>query len=898
MQAVPQILTRHYVAIFILASATLSYQILITRFFSVMLYYHFAFAAITLAMLGLTRGAMKVYGKPDRYAAERVGVEFATHASWFAITSVGAMIVFLCVPLVIPGTWVPVALAITTFAFVLPFTESGVCITLLLTRLPYGGGWLYAADLSGAALGCLGVIFVLLVVDPVSAALWIGACAAGTGWLVVRDSGDLRSRRLSGTVALVLAAAATVHTGLDVSGRNHLGVVWAKGHQQTGTLFERWNTYSRVRVTALGEGVPFGWGFAHSQDMKVEQNYLDIDADASTVITRSDGDFGKLSYLKDDVINAAYLVQPLDDVAVVGVGGGRDILSALHFGARHISGIEINPAIFEVLTDKFADFSGHLDRQPGVSLVNAEARSTINHTSDRFDLVQISLIDTWAATAAGGLTLTENRLYTVEAWDDFYRALKPGGLLSVSRWYEPNGHRGEFDRLIGIAASALQRTGVPAAELPRHVVALNVGNIVTVITRPDAFTDTQWQGARKRLVAQGFKILLAPDVAFDSVTSTLMSGKADAAFFASLPENITPSTDDNPFFFYTARFADLVTRPSSALTNNNAAISMSLLLIAVSLGACGYYIVGPFVRLARRIPLSDLTPPVVYFCAIGMGFMLIEISQMQRLMVFLGHPVYGLAVVLFTILLFGGAGSATVGAQTPRLGTVIARIAALLTMLVLAGLLTPLVGTWARSEATAMRIVLSVLLLAPPAFCMGMMFPLGLGLWRRHAELLPFFWSANGITSMFASVLGMVLSIEFGIARTYAIGVCFYVVCAVLVVRSHQASGLRQAHAVTALLTAIVVAGTLMLSSGSAVAETYAEKQAQCELSAIRDTRSGLAIQFIRSACNWLAQNGDSLLNESGRGYHVCLVQQLSGVQADQAAGAIISACRTLAPPF
>ena len=136
-----------------------------------------------------------------------------------------------------------------------------------------------------------------------------------------------------------------------------------------------------------------------------------------------------------------------------------------------IHGIEINPAIFEVLTDKFADFSGHLDRQPGVSMVNAEARSYINHSSDRYDLVQISLIDTWAATAAGGLTLTENRLYTVEAWDDFYRALKPGGMLSVSRWYDPDIHRGEFYRLVAIAASALQRKGVPAAELSQHVIA-------------------------------------------------------------------------------------------------------------------------------------------------------------------------------------------------------------------------------------------------------------------------------------------------------------------------------------------------------------------------------------------------------------------------------------------
>jgi SAM-dependent methyltransferase len=789
LQAFPRITGRHYLAIFVLASATLSYQILITRFFSVMLYYHFAFAAISLAMLGMTRGAMEVYNKPERYAPERVGAEFARHASWFAITGVGAMIAFLCVPLVIPSDYVLVALAITTIAFVSPFTESGVCITLLLTRLPYGGGWLYAADLAGAAIGCLGVIFVLLVVDPVSATFGIGALAAGAGFAVVRGSGEVRSLRLSGTVALTFLAATVVHTGLDVSGKSHLGVFWAKGSEQLGTLFERWNTYSRVRVTAYGVSAPFGWGFSHIPETKIDQDHLDIDADAATVITRNDGDVSKLSYLRDDVINSAYLVQPPEDVAVVGVGGGRDVLSALYFGAKHIHGIEINPAIFEVLTDKFADFSGHLDRRPGVSLVNAEARSYINHSSDRYDLVQISLIDTWAATAAGGLTLTENRLYTIEAWNDFYRALKPGGMLSVSRWYEPDAHRGEFYRLVAIAAEALQRQGVAAADLVNHVIALNVGGTVTVITRPDGFTPAQWQGARARLQAQDFKILLGPDVSFDSVTSTMMSGKADAAFFASLPQNVSPSTDDNPFFFYTSRFTDFFGSPLSTLSfNNNAAISMTLALIVTALFACLYYIVVPFIRLARRTPLSVLTPPVTYFCAIGMGFMLIEISQMQRLMVFLGHPVYGLSVVLFTILLFSGIGSTTVGAHLPRPGAVMARVVALLTTLAVAGFLTPLLTTWARSEATEMRILLSVLLLAPPAFCMGMMFPLGLSIWRRHSALLPFFWSANGITSMFASVLGMALSIEFGIAQTYALGVGFYSVCGLMVAIGRRAA--------------------------------------------------------------------------------------------------------------
>jgi SAM-dependent methyltransferase len=790
----------YYVAIFVLAFATLSYQIILTRFFSVVLYYHFAFAAISLAMLGLTRGAMKVYRKPDRYAPEHVGTELARHASWFAIASVGATILFLCAPLLAQGheTTAP---AVAALFFIWPFAEAGLCIALLLTRLPYRGGTLYAADLSGAALGCLGTIVLLLVIDPVSATLWIGACVAGAGWLA--GGAGVRGARFSAGVASALALAALVHTGLDLSGRSHLGVFWAKGQEQRGTLFERWNTYSRVRVTAHGLTAPFGAGFAHPQQSRIDQDYLDIDADAGTILTRQNGDLGELSYLKDDVVNSAYLVQHADDVAVVGVGGGRDILSGLVFGAKRIRGIEINPAIFEVLTDKFADFAGHLERQPGVSLVNAEARSYINHSADRYDLIQISLIDTWAATAAGGLTLTENRLYTVEAWQDFYRALKPGGLLSVSRWYDPDNYRGEFYRLVAIGARALELQGVPAAELPRHVIALNVGGIVTVVTRPAALSDAEWQEARTRLSAQGFTILLGPDVPFDDVTSTLLSSRADAAFFASLPDNVTPSTDDNPFFFFTERIADLfdASAGNTSLSKNNAAIDMIRLLIAAGLVACAYYVVFPCFRLVRRTPLATLAPPLLYFSALGMGFMLIEISQMQRLMVFLGHPIYGLSVVLFALLLFSGLGSAAVGSAAPQPSAVLMRVTALLAALVTTGLLTPAVITWARTETTAMRIVLSVLLLAPPAFCMGMMFPLGLATWRRHRALLPYFWSANGVSSMLASVLGTALSIEFGIAKTYGLGIAFYVVCATIIAASRLA-----ARRDTALLPAALAA--------------------------------------------------------------------------------------------
>ncbi|MGE0667271.1 MAG: hypothetical protein AB7O49_12000 [Sphingomonadales bacterium] len=775
---------RLYAAIFIVAFATLAYQVLITRFFSVMFYHHLAFAAISICMFGLTHGALRVYGDPARYAPERVDVEFARHANRFALWSVGIMLAYLSAPLALPAGWVRIVMGLSSLFFVIPFTHSGTCVTLLLTRAPPAGGRMYAADLAGAAAGCLGIVAVLFVIDPVSATLWIAALAAAAGWLAVRG-GDARLRRLSALAALCLAGAAAVHSGLYATGQGHIGVVWAKGQMQNDTLFERWNTFSRIRVRALESLKPIGWGFAHTSDVEVRQHYMDIDADAATVITRLDGDVKRLTYLREDVINAAYLVRRPEHVAVVGVGGGRDILSALFFDARRITGIEINPAIFEVLTGKFADFSGHLDRQRGVSLVNAEARSHINQSPDRYDLIQISLIDTWAATAAGGLTLTENRLYTVEAWDDFYRALKPGGMLSVSRWYHPVTGRNEFHRLVAIAAETLGRRGVPPDQLDRHVIAVNERAIVNVITRPDPFTDAEWLAARQRLEAQGFTVLLGPGLAHDRITTAILSGKADRRFYDGLPANVAPSTDDKPFFFYSTRIGDLLKASPGTLFKRNAAIGLTMLLLAVSLAACVVYIAVPFVRLAKRFPAAEVARPVAYFSAIGVGFMLIEISQMQRLMVFLGHPVYGLAVVLFSLLLFSGLGSMTVAGGPPTRRAMVVRMLLLLATLAVAGLLTPQVTAWAKTEPTTVRIAVSVLLLAPPAFFMGMMFPMGLGVWRGRPDLLPFFWSANGITSVFASVLGMVLSMQLGIAATFAIGACCYLVCALALARGN-----------------------------------------------------------------------------------------------------------------
>ena len=288
---------------------------------------------------------------------------------------------------------------------------------------------------------------------------------------------------------------------------------------------------------------------------------------------------------------------------------------------------------------------------------------------------------------------------------------------------------------------------MPAAELQDHVIALNVGNIVTVITRPDAFTKAQWQGARARLLAQGFKDIDGTGCHFRHRDVDIDIGQGGRSLLRVVTAERQPFDRRQSVLLLHRAFRRSCRQAAIDALEQQRSDQHDFDAYRDDALRRAYHIIGPFVRLARRMPVAALTPPVV-ICAIGMGFMLIAISQMQRLMVFLGHPVYGLAVVLFTILLFSGIGSTTVDARYPRPAAVIARVAALLMTLVVAGLLTPLLTAWARSAATDMRILLSVLLLAPPAFCMGMMFPLGLSIWRRHSELLPFFWSANGITPL------------------------------------------------------------------------------------------------------------------------------------------------------
>ena len=456
--------TRHtYVGIFFVALATLMYEILLTRIFSVTMLYHFAFVALSIAMFGMTAGALIVYLAPSFFSPRLLPYRLAASAVLFPVAIVLSFMTELSIPFRVQTSVIELyAIAFTYVVIAIPFVVSGVVICLVLTGFPRRVSRLYAADLAGGALGCVLLVGVIGWSDGPTAVLWVAFFASIGGVAFALDGQSAALRRASVIGLVVLGVAAAGHTVLVRRGSPIFRIVYSKGLVETRPVYEKWNSYSRVRVMGNPDvELPAqGWGLSsQAPKTRLRQLHLDIDAWAGTTMTKYDGDLAPLEHLKYDVTNVAYYLRRDHSALVIGAGGGRDVLSALAFGARSVTAVEINKDILRTVNGRFGDFTGHLDRDPRVRFVNDEARSFVARSPDRFDTIQISLIDTWAATAAGAFVLGENSLYTVEAWTTFLNHLSDQGLLSVSRWYF-HSRPAELFRTTTIAVEALRRLGV------------------------------------------------------------------------------------------------------------------------------------------------------------------------------------------------------------------------------------------------------------------------------------------------------------------------------------------------------------------------------------------------------------------------------------------------------
>ena len=773
-----------YAGIALVMMSNLMLELLITRIFSATMWYHFAFMAVSIALFGTTVGAVIVHLWPRHFTMENAWRLAARYALAYAASIVACMMVQLQLNVTFGATWSELALWCALYVLVaVPFTLSGVFMCLVLLRAEDRIGAVYGADLIGAAVGCaLFVPFAAYGEGP-RGVLLLGALAALGAALVALAASD---RRTCAAALLGVALCAGVFAGrFDRAG---LRVHWVKGAYDKAHAFEVWNAFSRLLVDPISIA-PFGWGMSarfHAEDL-VDQAYLTIDGGAGTIMTRFNGDVSQLKHLQWDVTAVVYVIRPHGPVLVIGAGGGRDILTALSFGHDRVVGVEVNGDILDLLRGRFADFTGHLDRRPDVQLVHDEARSYAARTDERFEVIQASLVDTWAAAANGAYVLSENALYTQEAFRIFLDRLSPDGIFSLSRWYV-DAQPGETLRLLSLASTVLRQRGVVRVQdhlFLVHNVRQGRPTVATLLISPRPFTTDDIEKLRQWCDAKGFEVLLAPGTIADATLGQLAGEQAPSGLLATYPIDLSAPTDDRPFFFNMLRLRDAFwangIQPDVVRANARAVVTLAwLFVVMVALSAV--FILGPlwFGRATAR-DVQHARSRIVYFAGLGFGFILIELALMQRLMMTLGHPVYGLTVVLFSLLVAAGLGSLWTQRVVRRGGGAAWLPRALLVLLLVATLTA--VGGLATARAlegapTWLRIIGSVLLLLPLGFFLGMPLATGLALSAGDpAGYRALYWGVNGAASVCGSVLATMLSLAWGVTATFGAGVIMYAIC-------------------------------------------------------------------------------------------------------------------------
>jgi hypothetical protein len=736
----------------LVAGTALALQVLLTRLFSAVLFYHFGFLAISLALLGTGTGGLALYVRPQWFATSPLQRQLAR---WSALLAV----LLVLVPLILvrldytfdnkvtAGFALNLAAACVLAA--LPFTAAGVAIALAIREYAQGfAGRVYAADLAGAGIGAAAVVPLMWITDPATLTVALGAVAALAAVLFAGPR-RLPTALLAAAVALVVISAAT-----DLY---HLDPV-TKGK----TVADRWTPLSRV----IGYPPPSG---SHYAILFYDRVYAPV-----PVWQRGTAypDAKELGLIPQSI---GYGVTGPGRALVIGGGGGRDIFNALSSGhQRQVDVIELNQGIVDVVDKDLRRWSGAPYSLPGVHTSVGDGRSILAARDTKYDQIHIGFTDTLSANSATAFALTENNLYTTEAFDEYFDHLTPNGILNVSRLYRLVGD--EALRATVLTLEALRKRGVEQPE--RNVVVLLGHDILgelfgTVLAKPRAWTADELDRLRRLAAAQGVEIAMAPGGPYKLEWAGLHQAPSPAAFCASYHLDVCAPTDDKPFFFNMRRLQDVTEAPPPGYLYSIDPFRVLLLTLAILLALCVVGFVLPLVAVRRR-PGRPTAGALAFFAFIGLGFLLLEVVLIQRFVLFLGFPTYALSVVLFALLVFTGVGALVSARGEPRRTLVTALAAVTLLTVAAAFGLQPLLRALIDLPFAA-RVVVAVALLAPAGLGMGMAMPIGL---RRLSDLhpggVPWAWAVNGLTSVMASALAVAIAITAGFTVATLVGCACY----------------------------------------------------------------------------------------------------------------------------
>lgn len=789
-----------FYSIALLSASSLAYEVLLMRLFSIIQWHHFAYMIISLALLGYGASGTFLSLTAHRLLP-RFPLAYLSNVAMFGLSAVGCYLIAQQVSFnpeeILWDLNQPLRLLLIYLVLTLPFFFVANGIGLALTHYHGEINRVYAADLLGASIGSLGIVLLLFFVFPATALQILGtlgfAAAALASWEL-----KYQPRR----IALVLILLSFTPLMLP-AGWLALAISPYKGMNQSlqisGTrIIDEYSSPLGLISVMESSQIPLRHAPGLSLNASREppsQLGVFTDADVMTVITAHSDERDKLAYLDQVTSALPYHLKKPEKVLILGAGGGSDVLQANYHGAGHIDAVELNPQMIDLVREKYKDFAGELYTAANIEVHIAEARGFVSGSAERYDLIQIALLDSFGASSAGLYSLSENYLYTVQALQEYLARLSPSGMLAISRWIKLPPR--DTLKLFATAVEALRQSGI---DEPGNRLALIRGwQTSTLLVKNSPFSGKEIQGIKKFCESRSFDTAYYPGITaaetnrynvlaepyFFQGARALLSDKA-TTYLKNYKFNLQPASDDRPYFFHFFKWGAL--NEILALRGQGGMPLLEwgyLILIATliqALIASVVLILLPLL-LSRRLlhnKKENISRSRIsgYFIALGLAFLFVEIAFIQKFILFLHHPLYATAMVLASFLLFAGIGSAwsqryanppsdKIGVKRAVTGII---SVGMLYLLALGPLFSML--NWLP---IFVKVAISVLLIAPLAFCMGMPFPLGMArLGKAAPAYIPWMWGVNGCASVLSAVMATILAIHFGFTVVVILALMLY----------------------------------------------------------------------------------------------------------------------------
>jgi len=787
------------IGIFLLSAATLVFEINLSRLFSVAQFYHFAFLIVSLALLGYGASGtfLALFPTWGRQQPQRLLPSLSIASA-------------LCIPIsYLLINWLPfdsysiaidrrqvAILALHYIALATPFFFNGTAVGLLLAVYPQASGRIYAANLLGSSLGCLAILALPLALGGEGTVVFSGSLAALSALITFLDKENRPSWR-PGRLGLVLLLACmlifglldsggrllglpTLH-GLDLRLSPYKGLSYALQYPGARVIFSRWNAFARIDVVnSPGVRSLPGLSYRYPQTPPLE-NGLFVDGDDLSPVVLPGVEWDFAAYMPTAI---AFLLRPQANALVLEPRGGLDAVIALAGGARQVTAVEANPLI--------TSQAQHIYQDPRLRMVLEPERSYLRRSRQTFDVILFSLTSAYHPINSGAYSLAEDYRYTLESFQAALEHLNPEGLLVTTRWLQTPPS--EYLRTFALAVSALEKLGLEPEE---RIVAFRGFNIGVLLAKLSPFTTQELSAIRAFAASRSFDLVYAPDIRPEEANRynvlpspldylafrDLLMTKSRADWYRDYPFDVTPPTDDHPFFGHFFKWSQA------------GQVMAELGKTWQPFGGAGYFVVLALLVLVLLIAAGLILLPLLlsrwrsgkrvmalpasrslwlaglgYFGLVGLAYLLVEIPLIQHFILFLGQPAYAFATVLFSLLLFSGIGSQLSAHMPHRVVMVI-----LVGLILAIPWLFPLVFDLTLGLSLLMRFGVAVLLLAPPSLLMGIPFPTGLRrLGAESPDLVPWVWAVNGAASVVASVLAALLALSFGFRLVLLVGAACY----------------------------------------------------------------------------------------------------------------------------